>query len=178
MASPVAHTLAGAIIYLVSRRGNDENLKDLWWLILAANLADFDLIPSLLMGDHSLFHRTFTHSITASLFFAMIVYMACWGRGRRNPAYMAFLMLTAYLSQLLLDWLSLDPGPVSGIPVFWPFSDAHYMADPTVFLNIERNDLFSPAVIAQNTMAVFREIIILAPVTALAWWWRLKKQPT
>lgn len=178
MASPIGHSLAGAIIYLVSRRDKDNSYKDLWWLILAANLADLDLIPSLLMGDHSLFHRTFSHSISAALLFAMIVYTACWWREHRNPARTAFLMFTAYLSQLFLDWLSFDPGPVSGIPLLWPFSDVHYMADPTVFLNIERNDLFSPVVIAQNMSAIFREIIILAPIAALLCWWRMREKPT
>lgn len=103
--------------------------------------------------------------------------MTCIWREHRNPANFTFLMFSAYLSHLMLDWLCFDPGPVSGIPLFWPFSDVHYMANPTVFLNIERNDIFSPAVIAHNLAAAFREFIILAPPTALLWRWRTKEKP-
>lgn len=172
MASPVAHSLAGAIIHLSSRRDGTGDHQGLWWLILAANLPDFDLIPSLLMGDHSLFHRIFSHSIPAALLFALIVYAACWWRGHQYPIRMTMLMFAAYVSQLLVDWLSFDPGPVAGIPLFFPFSQEHYMASPTLFLNIERNDLFSGAVIIHNIKAVMLELLILGPPAAALWWWR------
>lgn len=144
----------------------------MWWLILAANLADFDLIPGLLLGDHALFHRTFSHSISGSVLFALIVYTICSWHGHRNPARITALMFAAYASQLLLDWLSLDPGPVSGIPLFWPFSQEHYMADPVVFLSIERDHLLSPEIIIQNIKAVALETALLAPPAVLLWWWR------
>lgn len=169
MASPVAHSLAGAIIHLASRR-DDAGGHELWWLIVAANLADFDLIPSLLAGDHGLFHRTFSHSIPGALVFALLVYAICWWRENPHPVRMTTLMFTAYASQLLVDWLSFDPGPVAGIPLLYPFSQAHYMADPTLFLNIERNDPLSGAVIIHNIQAVLLELLILGPPAALLWW--------
>lgn len=172
MASPVAHSLAGTIIYLASRRHDDGDQQGLWWLILAANLADFDLIPSLLMGDHGLYHRTFSHSMPAALLFALFVYATCWWRGRPHPIRMTLLMFAAYVSQLVVDWLSFDPGPVAGIPLFLPFSQEHYMAGPTLFLNIERNDPFSGAVIIHNIKAVLLEFLILGPPAALLWLWR------
>jgi len=141
-------------------------------VILAANLADLDLIPSLIMGDDSLFHRTFSHSISAAALFAIIVYGVCWQQKHRNPVRITTLMFAAYLSQLLLDWLSFDPGPVSGIPLFLPFSQDHYMADPTVFLNIERDGLLSGPVIIHNIKAVLLEALILGPPAALLWWCR------
>lgn len=178
MASPVAHSLAGAIIHLATRRNQDGYHHELWWLILAANLADVDLIPSLLMGDPGMFHRTFSHSIPAALLFALVVYLVCWWRGHRHPVRITMLMFAAYVSQLVLDWLSFDPGPVAGIPLFLPFSQEHYMADPTVFLNTERDGLFSRAVIIHNMKAVLLELLILGPPAALLWWWNRRAART
>lgn len=143
---------------------------ELWWLILAANLADFDLIPGLLLGDHNLFHRTYSHSITGALVFALLVYTTCWWIEHRRPVRMTMLMFIAYASQLFVDWLSFDPGPVVGIPLLLPFSEEHYSAEPSLFRNIERDNLFSGAVIIHNMKAVLLEILILAPPAALLWW--------
>lgn len=175
MASPVAHSLVGAFIYFAATRQRSLTDRNLWWLILAANIADLDLIPSIFFGDHSLFHRTFSHSITASLLFALIVYAICRWCERHHPGRAALLMFTAYLSQLFVDWLSFDPGPVAGIPLFWPFSEEHYMAAPTVFLNIERDQLFSVPVIIHNIKAAALEVVILGPPTVLLWWWNGRK---
>lgn len=171
MASPVAHSLAGIIVYFTAHRRPTAVSRDLLWLILAANIADFDLIPSVLMGDHSLYHRTLSHSITGALLFAAIVYAVCRWREHSRPWRMTLLMFTAYLSQLVVDWLSFDTGPPAGIPLFWPFSHEHYIADPTVFLNIERDDMLSAPIILHNVKAVLLEIIVLGPPAALLWWW-------
>lgn len=164
--------MAGAIIHLAARRDDDRGYGELWWLILAANFADFDLVPSLLMGDHSLFHRTLSHSIPAAVLFALLVYAVCWWRGCRAPVRATLLMFAAYTSQLLVDWLSYDPGPVSGLPLLFPFSGEHYMADPTLFLNIERDNLFTAAVIIHNFKAVLLELAVLGPPAAVMWLWR------
>lgn len=175
MASPVAHTLAGAIIYLASRRNRGTNLHELAWIVVAANLADLDLVPSLLMGDDDLFHRTFSHSFSASLLFAAIVLVVC--RDRPDSARFTLLMSTAYLSQLLIDWLSLDPGPESGIPLWWPWSHELYMSNPTLFLNIERDYLWTAPVIIHNLKAVALESLILGPPAVLLWWcWTTAKR--
>lgn len=171
MASPAAHSLTGAIIYFAFKSRHRLAARDLWWLILAANIADFDLIPGMLTGDHALFHRTLSHSVLGSLLFAFIVYVICRWRNHHSPGRFTLLMFTAYASQLMVDWLSLDTGPPAGLPLFWPFDDEHYMASPTVFLNIERTGLFSPEVIIHNIKAVILEIVILGPPAALLWWW-------
>lgn len=163
------------MIYFVSRRGDNGDYRELWLLLLAANLPDFDFIPGLLVGDHSLFHRGFSHSIPAALLFALVVYAACRWRRHRHPTRLAVLAFTGYASQLVLDWLSFDPGPVAGIPLFLPFSHEHFMANPTVFLNIERSNLFSSGVIIHNIRAVLLELLILGPPTALWWLWHKRK---
>lgn len=170
MASPVAHSLTGAIIYSSTGRRPLAADPELWWLVLAACLPDFDLIPGVLLGDDSLFHRTFSHSIPAAVLFALVVYLICLRRGIRAPVRATLLMAIAYLSHLLVDFVSFDPGPVAGIPLFWPFSYETYMADATVFLKVERNNLWSTAIIIHNIKAVLLEITILGPPAALCWW--------
>jgi inner membrane protein len=172
LASPAAHSLAGAIIFLAARRKGNGSHRELLWIVLAANLADLDFIPGLLVGEPSLYHRAFSHSIPAALLFAVVVYAVCW-RGRHpQPVRMTVLMFAAYASQLTLDWLSFDPGPVVGIPLFLPFSQEHFMADPTLFLNIERTGLLSGPVILHNIKAVLLELLILGPPAALLWLWQ------
>lgn len=172
MASPVAHSLAGAIIFLATRRKDNGPHRELLWIVLAANLADLDFIPGLLIGEPSQFHRAFSHSIPAALLFAVFVYAVCWWGRHRQPVRMTILMFAAYASQLMLDWLSFDPGPVVGIPLLLPFSPEHFMADPTLFLNIERTGLLSGTVILHNIKALLLEMLILGPPAALLWLWQ------
>lgn len=177
MASPVAHSLAGAAIYFASRRRREWRVRELAWTILAANLADLDLLPGLLIGEHALFHRTGTHSLLGAIAFASIVLMICRWRGHMDSARTTLLLVTAYLSQLLLDWLSQDTGPPAGIPLLWPYSTTHYIADPAIFLNIERSDPFTLPVIIHNAKAVLLEVALLGPITLMTWWWRHRGIP-
>lgn len=174
MASPVAHSLAGAAIYFASRRRREWRARELGGFILAANLADLDLVPGLVIGDHALFHRKASHSILGAMVFASIVLVICRWHGHMNSARTTVLLSTVYLSQLLLDWLNLDTGSPAGIPLLWPFSDTHYMADPALFLNIERSNPLTIPVIIHNAKAVLLEVALLGPVTLMAWWWRLR----
>jgi membrane-bound metal-dependent hydrolase YbcI (DUF457 family) len=175
MASPIAHSLTGAAIYFAFRHRGETKYQELWWLILAANLADFDLLPGMLIGEHSVFHRTFSHSILASLLFAVLVYAICRWQGHPEPRRITLLMFAAYLSQLLLDWLSVDPGPPEGIPLLWPFTHQHFVADPALFLNIERDRLWSHETIVHNLKAALLEIALLGPPAVLAWWWSRRR---
>lgn len=177
MASPVAHSLVGAAIYFASRRRREWRAGELAGFIIAANLADLDLIPGLLVGDEALFHRQASHSILGAMAFALVVLVICRWRGHKSSARTTLLLFTAYLSQLLLDWLSLDTGPPAGIPLFWPLSKEHYMADPAVFLNIERSNPFTFPVIMHNAKAVLLEVALLGPIALMTWWWRHRGVP-
>ena len=170
MASPIAHSLTGASIYFLSRRYPGERHTEIWWLIFAANAADFDLLPGLLLGDESMFHRTFSHSILFAVAFSIAVYLISSRAGHREPQRFAVLMFLAYLSQLLIDWFSYDQSTPQGIMVLWPLTREYYMSEPTVLLNISRTDAFSWPTIVHNLRAVALELVIFGPVTAYLWY--------
>lgn len=162
MASPVAHSLAGAVIYLAVKRREPFKWSEFLTVVLAANLADLDLLPGILMGDHSMFHRTFSHSlllaaaVTGSFFFIYNRYAPS------RAARLSLMVGLALLSQLLIDWLSFDESIPQGIAVFWPFSHEYYMSENWIFLNVRRDHLDTAAVIIHNLKAVGREIVLLA----------------
>lgn len=170
MASPIAHSLAGAVIYFAANRQRPIRWRELCAVIIAANLADFDLIPGLLLGDHNMFHRTFSHSLITAFAVSVVSYFI-WRRFEPDHAQrVALLIGLALASQVLIDWLSYDPTVPQGIAVFWPFSQEYYMAYYTLFLNIERDYAMTLPVIKHNLKAVALELLILGGPFLWAWW--------
>ncbi len=169
MASPIAHSLTGAIIYAACSRNPRISDPVLWLVVCAANLPDLDLIPGLLLGDDALYHRTVSHSLTfvasiSLLIFLLLKYTGC------ARAHRVTLMLTlALVSQIVIDWISYDDSPPAGIAVFWPFSDEFFMSPHTLFLNVRRDNLFTDTVIAHNLRALAREVMILGPPLLVLW---------
>ena len=173
MASPVAHSLAGALIYLACNGRRRPRGWDMLWVILAANLADLDLIPGILLGDHNQFHRGASHSLLFALGLGFAA--SAWLHWRQHPrARLLGSMITlALLSQLLIDWLSFDGSVPRGIPLLWPFSDQSLMSSETVFMNIRRDNLLTLPVLLHDVKAVMIEALLLGPPT---WWlWRRRR---
>ena len=76
----------------------------------------------------------------------------------------------AHASHILLDWLGADSYSPRGIQALWPFSDGWFISGWDVFARVERrNPLSWPAMIA-NLKAGVREVALMAPVAAGAWW--------
>ena len=55
----------------------------------------------------------------------------------------------------------------------WPVSSAFYFADAYVFATISRR-YWLPGFMTHNIMSVVREVVILAPITAAAYFLRPK----
>lgn len=178
MASPVAHTLAGAVIYLVARRNERFRPGEFLIVVLAANLADLDLIPGILMGDDKLFHRHASHSLAATA--ALVALFYGWLRYVRHPRTLSLTAMggVALLSQLGIDWLSYDPTTPQGIPLLWPFQDQYFMSDTSVFMNIRRDSVFTAEVIIHNLKAVLREAAIMGGPVLVLIWARIRRQST
>lgn len=167
MASPIAHSLAALSIYYAVYKRTGAS----WWVIIAivigANLPDFDLLPGLLLGNSDIFHRTFSHSIFSAIFAGAVFYLSlrifsvnfAWAR--------SIVWTIAILSHLFIDWATFDHVSPRGIAVFWPLNDSFYMSKFTVFMHIERHDVFEPATIMHNINAGLLELIIFLPVVLI-----------
>jgi len=165
MASPVGHTLAALIGYVatVDIQDSKPEYGKLAIYVLAANLADFDFLPGIFLGDPGRFHHGITHSIGAAVIFGVIVWIIQRLRGQHS-ARMAVVLTALYGSHLLIDWMTADYRPPYGFPMLWPFSIEKYHFSVSIFINIERYQLFTLPTILHNLYAMLIEIGILTPI--------------
>lgn len=136
----------------------------LLWYLTAANAADLDLVPGLLLGDTRWFHHGTTHSVGAMAVFGMVLFLAfrwVWQR----PEYVCILALTAvYGSHLLIDWMTADFVPPIGATFLWPFSTDFFHGPFSIFLNIERRNIWQWPTLVHNLAAVLWECVLLLPI--------------
>jgi len=164
VASPVGHSIAGMIGWIASGDFRQQQASRLlFWYFTAANAADLDLVPGLLLGDTRLFHHGMTHSVGAMAMFGLMLLVFRWVW--QGPGYVSILALTAvYGSHLLIDWLTVDFVPPIGAAFLWPFSAEYYHFPVSIFLNIERRNLWQWPTLAHNLAAVLWECVLLLPI--------------
>jgi inner membrane protein len=170
MASPVGHTLAGWIGYLaVDGRPVAQGWRTLILCAAAANLADADFLPGILLGVADRFHHGASHSLGA----ALLVGLAAWFRLRCEPrgGREALVVGALHLSHVLIDWITRDTRPPVGMPLFWPLSERYFAPVLTIFFDIRRESGAGWETLAHNLRAVALETAWLAPLGAglLAW---------
>lgn len=169
MPSPVGHALAGAAAGWALAgppgRSGRNAYREVWrqGLVFAmlGILPDLDLLLPLE-------HRTVSHSLTAA-FVVGLAAAALTRRGRLGLAAGA-----AYATHVLLDWLGSDTTPPIGVMALWPFSRAYYESRLHLFHAVSRR-FPSPEFWVQNTRALMRELLVLAPPAGLACWSRLSQ---
>ncbi|MGH9319942.1 MAG: metal-dependent hydrolase, partial [Vicinamibacteria bacterium] len=169
MPTPVAHSLAGAAISLVSSPKRKLDKKLFAASLAAACLPDIDFGIGFLLGRNV--HHYFTHSLGMTLLFTGIAYVFARAAARPRPFADAMVLGAAYLSHILLDMLSKDTASPYGVELFWPLSDRFYISPILVFDDIWRGSL-GKLLGLHNWLAVAREILIVGPVTALAVLWK------
>lgn len=174
MAGPVAHSLAGALVYCgaCAVRNRRPRITDplLAGCVLAANLPDLDFLPGLIAGNRERFHRGFSHSLGFPLAVTAFAFLALRVRvGVRRLALTGLLGL-ATATHLLIDWATWDASQPAGIPLLWP-NDDHYMAAHPWFLNVERRQWWRAEVMTHNLRGVLREALILGPPVLWLWAW-------
>ena len=182
MPTPVGHSLAGIVVALAGGRG--RRLRDFRGFLASpttalcvavATLPDVDLlIPR--------FHRTATHSVTATIVVAGVAAaVTAWATTRtsgtpaalRRIAWPVVVMIAAaHGSHLLLDWLNCDSSARPGIEALWPLSDRWFSSGWCVFPGEERRRIFSVAAMVRNLTVLGCELGILGPVVAALWWLR------
>jgi membrane-bound metal-dependent hydrolase YbcI (DUF457 family) len=184
MPSPIGHALAGVAVALA---GASPRARQGFWRFLTrpltvlavalATLPDADLF---LRG----FHRSATHSLTATAFVTIVaIVVTGWvtrvrsrqsqsaGGSRQSIRAVVLVCAAAHASHLLTDWLGADFSQPSGIQLLWPFGEGWFTSGWDIFPQIERRDIFSAASIAINMKALIYELAIMGSIVAALWFW-------
>jgi inner membrane protein len=190
MPSPVGHSLAGLSLYFLfnrnynifkspqppfSKGGQGGIWKGFLPYFIAATAADLDFIPGIIIGDANRYHHGVTHSIGASLIGAFIFSLLF--RLNRDFTGRFLIFSSLFLSHIFLDYFSSDTRFPYGVPLFWPLSEIYYISKIPIFLDIQRGSiqlLFSP----HNWIAALREVLIVGPLAAILFFYRIWKKPT
>jgi inner membrane protein len=141
--------------------------------LFAANAADLDFIPGLLSGEPDRCH----HGISHSLGFAALVAVVCGlvlmfraHQARWQPFVVCFALWSSHIG---LDYFSIDNRLPYGVPLFWPLSDAYYIAPFAFFPGIRRAlasaEFFTSLLSLHNLWAICVELLVLAPILILIW---------
>jgi len=114
-------------------------------------------------------HREFTHSIGATAVLMMVTAVLTNWRCVELPCVVG----AAYASHIGLDWLAADSSFPAGLMALWPFTSEYYLSsyDFFLFLNVCRQ-IGEVQCWINNGLALFRELTILVPVTAVVVWFQ------
>jgi membrane-bound metal-dependent hydrolase YbcI (DUF457 family) len=106
-----------------------------------------------------------THSFAAAITFTVFVWLVFRARGRIFSLKLVILVLSLYLSHVLLDYVTLDTGAPYGIPLFWPFSDATYQSPWLLLPNVQHTR--APIFSLHNGLLMIQEVIVFLPLLGL-----------
>jgi membrane-bound metal-dependent hydrolase YbcI (DUF457 family) len=173
MPTPVAHSLAGAAVALVSSTQRPFDRKLFIASVAAASFPDVDFGISFLVGRNV--HHYFTHSLGFTALFTAAAYLLARASARGRPGFDALVLGGCYLSHILLDLFSKDTAAPYGMQLLWPLSNEFFISPVLVFDDIWRGTL-ARLFGLHNWIAVAREFLIAGPATALAFlWWRRRR---
>lgn len=163
--SPLGHALGGAAAgLLIATPGVSP--RNRW--IQIVSFAAIGMAPDLdlLIGRH----RLESHSVGMALIVGALAAWLRWPAARsRLQSFTA--VAAAWFSHAVLDYLGADTSTPQGVMMWWPFSSTFHYAGLNVLLPISRR-WWLPGMVAHNLQAALREIIVLGPVAAVAWWLR------
>lgn len=172
MPSPIGHSLMAYIMYRATPTSSPRvNLTRMGFYLLAANAADLDFIPGLLVGDPGLYHHGISHSLGFAALVAVVyglLLMFATRQARWQPFVISFALWSSHIG---LDYFSIDPGLPYGVPLFWPLSDAYYIAPFPFFPEIRRSQVSSEflasLVSLHNLWAISIELLVLGSSAVL-----------
>jgi inner membrane protein len=172
MCSPFAHTLAGYAIIALAEPQVTFDLRSNWKAMGAGLvfgcMPDADFLVAYYTNIPALQHHYFSHSIPFVFVIGIITFLLLKPLIRSRALKWTILLTAAYASHLLLDYFTYDGSMPIGIPLYWPFTDKHYVAPFEIFLSIHRGGmetLFG----AHNFLAVFREALIFIPIALIVY---------
>jgi len=173
MPSPVGHSLMGYLIYRISVRSvAGQQWRSIPLYLLAANAADLDFLPGLLIGDPNRYHHGISHSIGFAMLFALVFSLFLFLLKKDVAWWRNFAILFClYCSHIGLDYLAIDDRFPYGVAVFWPVSSEYYAAPVAFFRDIRRSPSgieFIPSLFSlYNLWAVTVEVLLLFPFILL-----------
>lgn len=167
MSTPLGHLGVG-LAWALAVSGPTSSWRRLLLGAAAASAADLDFIPGLVVGAPARFHHGASHSIVAMLVAAAL---ALGVSSRRSPvtARDVALVTGAFLSHLVLDWLTHDPGTRRGLPLLWPLSAQRFSAPLWAVPAVSR--AWPPTLdwVAHSAWLVVAEVALVAPLVVSAW---------
>lgn len=174
MPSPVAHILAGGVLYLTGTSGKQASRLILGATIFASIAPDFDFLPGFVIGNPSAFHHGISHSAGFAFLFGTLVFLLLRYFQPSDIATRAALMATvAYGFHAVLDAVSVGEG-AKAVPLLWPFSSHAFGINIELFGHFHHDGLAHgiwSVVVWENLPALARELTIMgAPLLLLLLW--------
>jgi hypothetical protein len=124
MASPVAHSLTGYLIYhLTARQDEADCWPPLWAYIAIANVPDIDILFGLLQNAPFRYHHeSIANSIGLTLGFTLLAWSCSHAHPRAPRWRHGWLYLTLYGVHVLLDFFGYE----RAVPILWPLDRRTY----------------------------------------------------
>jgi inner membrane protein len=162
----------GYILYRITAQpAGTQRWRVLAFYLFAANAPDLDFIPGLLIGDPNRYHHGISHSLGFAVLFALACSLA-WDIRTYEPIWRKFaIFCSLYSSHLGLDFLSIDTRAPYGEPLFWPLTDAYYIASFAFLPDIKRApsslEFFPSLLSLHNLFALGVELVLVFPLLML-----------
>jgi membrane-bound metal-dependent hydrolase YbcI (DUF457 family) len=119
-------------------------------------------------------HRTYTHSVGAVAFVAVLA--ASVAKALGAPVIRTGLACAAAAgSHVVLDWLGRDTSTPRGLMALWPLSASYFYSGIDLFADVSRRYWLPEEFILKNAASIVREVAILGPVALAAYWLRQRR---
>jgi membrane-bound metal-dependent hydrolase YbcI (DUF457 family) len=177
--TPVAHSLAGGIIYFLQPRNIPKSWKyflaGILFFIFYSNLPDLDFLPGIWCGSMNKYHHGFTHSICFLLCVALLTGIA--GKYTFRMSFWRVVMVSFLLLELhlFMDYMTGDNKAPYGVMLFWPFSHTYYISPLSLFPAFPQRTCLMDLFKLVNMKAYVYEIEVMLPLFLLALIYRYKK---
>ena len=133
--------------------------------IFAANAADLDFLPGLLVGNVNTFHHKATHTLLAAVAFGLLAAGVAAVFRLNRARIIGWIMGAAYMTHLILDVVTRGTKEPYGMRLLWPFSQARFMPSFHLFLDIRRESgahAFLPSLVQMhNDRAILVELVLM-----------------
>lgn len=177
MATPLAHGIVGlAAGQFHGPVGWGRSWRWYAFAIIAANAADLDFVPGLLVGDINRYHQLMSHSLIAAVVFGVLVWLFM-RRRTEAPVRLGLLSGIIYASHLLLDGFTYDGSSPVGVPLLWPFSQAYFHAPWTLFEGVghgvpgESFTVVMAYIFSWKNLGILAfDTAVLLPILGAAWY--------